>query len=66
VVEEVDSINAFGAPGSLALKEGMQAVEVDLASPAKVYGMLVTTLTSLGRATLFFIEVNGDAVVVTL
>jgi hypothetical protein len=66
MVEEVDRVNALVAPRSLTLEEGVKAVEVDLASPAEVNSVLVAALTRLGGTTLFGIEVDGDAVVVTV
>jgi hypothetical protein len=66
MVEEVDRVNALVAPRSLTLEEGVKAVEVDLASPAEVNGVLVAALTRLGGTTLFGIKVDGDAVVVAV
>jgi hypothetical protein len=66
MVKEVDRVNALVIPGNLALEEGVQAVEVDLTGPAKMNGVLVAALTGLGGTALFVIEVDGDAIVVTL
>jgi hypothetical protein len=66
MVKEVDRVNALVAPRSLTLEEGVKAVEVDLASPAEVDGVLVAALTRLGGTTLFGIEVDGDTVVVAI
>jgi hypothetical protein len=66
VVEEVDRVDALVAPGSLTLKEGVKAVEIDLTGPAQVNRVLVAALASLGGTTLFLIEVDGDTVVVAL
>jgi hypothetical protein len=66
MVKKVDRVNALVAPRSLTLEKGVKAVEVDLASPAEVDGVLVAALTRLGRTTLFGIKVDGDTVVVAV
>jgi hypothetical protein len=50
----------------LTSKEGVEAIEVDLASVAEVNGVLVTALARLGGAALFIIEVDSDTGLITI
>ena len=65
MVEEVDRVNALGGPGGLTVQEGLKTAEVDLAGPAEMNGVLVPTSAGPGLPTLFGIEIDGDAAVVT-
>jgi hypothetical protein len=49
----------------LTIEEGIQADEVNLTGPADVNGMLVTTHVWLGGTAFFFVEIDGDAGIVT-
>lgn len=66
MVEEVDGVDAFVAPGGLTGEEGFQAREVDLAGPSEMDCMLVATLSSPRGTVLFSIEIDADAKVITL
>jgi hypothetical protein len=66
MVEEVDSVDAFGGPRGLTLEEVVQVGEVDLASPADVEGVLVATSAFLGGTTLLGVEVDGDTGVIAV
>jgi len=50
----------------LTLEEGIEVVEVNLASVTEVNGVLVGTLSFLRGATLLVVEVDGNAVVIAV
>jgi hypothetical protein len=65
VIEEVDSVDAFGGPRGLTVEERVQTNEVNLACPADMNGMLVATRTWLGRTAFLFVEIDSDTSIVT-
>lgn len=65
VIEEIDRVDAVSGPGCLTAKESLEVDEVDLACPAKMNRMLVAASTRPGGSTLFSIEVDRDAGIIT-
>lgn len=68
MVKEVDGVDAIRRPGSLAIKEGTEMVEVNLASPLEEYGVFVALARAAAilRPTLFLVQVDGDAGLITV
>jgi hypothetical protein len=61
MVEEIDSVDAVSGPGSLTVQEGLEMNKIDLAGPAEMDDVLVTTSSGLGGTTLLLIEVDSNA-----
>jgi hypothetical protein len=58
VIEEVDGVDALSGPCGLSIKERIQMVEVNLASPSQMDGMFVAALAWLRRLAFFVVKIN--------